>query len=268
MCLRPTIDLPNGYPYEWLIHHIEIHLRSEHVLDGRRYDGEMQMYHLGTQDQKREMSAVSILLDASGYEDNAKLQQYIDNWQDAAVNTRNECLVARKRGLRYQPKTPSSVRRAASTSTTSEYKAPRRFQNTTNIPRRALDDPEHVMSRAMKREVGDDYAPRRKLFPYDIWPTIHFYRYKGMITTPPCSEIVSWRVMDEPLLISRRQYKTLARLLQESYVDSDTCEYTTAASPHTGETIRPLQELNHQKQELVHCTPENFSYRLYPPEMV
>ena len=41
-CERPTIDLPNGYPYRWDAHRIEIHLRAEHVLDGRRYDGELQ----------------------------------------------------------------------------------------------------------------------------------------------------------------------------------------------------------------------------------
>lgn len=41
-CIRPTIDLPNGYPYRWHAHFVEIHLRAEHVLDGRRYDGELQ----------------------------------------------------------------------------------------------------------------------------------------------------------------------------------------------------------------------------------
>ena len=41
-CERPTIDLPNGYPYRWHAHRIEIHIRAEHVLDGRRYDGELQ----------------------------------------------------------------------------------------------------------------------------------------------------------------------------------------------------------------------------------
>ena len=90
-CQRPTIDIPNGYPTPWLAHHIEVHLRAEHVLDGRRYDGEMQMFHLGQADQKRELAAVSILFDASGFHDNARLREYIDKWEAAAEATNEAC---------------------------------------------------------------------------------------------------------------------------------------------------------------------------------
>lgn len=259
-CRRPTIDLPNGYPYRWFMHHVEVHLRAEHVLDGRRFDGEIQQYHLGQQDQKRELATVSIMLDASGYEDNAKLQGYIDRWELAAQDELTKCPMNRRNLRRGGEKEEYS-----SSWMTAEY-------NTTGIAPSALEDEEHVHSvRALQEfgEVDEDgyplssYAPRRKMEPYDLWPTIYHYRYRGSITSPPCSEIVSWRVLDEPLVISRRQYKTLARLMN-TYVNPETCQVERRSSS-TGETFRPLQELNQEKQQVVHCTTEDFGFNMYPP---
>jgi carbonic anhydrase len=40
-----------------------------------------------------------------------------------------------------------------------------------------------------------------------IWPPIHgvFYEYRGSLTTPPCSEVDTWLVFEQPIGISRRQ---------------------------------------------------------------
>lgn len=265
-CRRPTIDLPNGYPYRWFLHHVEVHLRSEHTLDGRRFDGEIQQYHLGQEDQKRELATVSILLDASGYKDNAKLQEYIDGWETAAELEVTNC--RRNRNLRT----------AQQESTTFSYSWTTTVYNTTGLAPNALKDEEHagsIASRSLQEEeeeeeVDEDgyplssYAPRRKMFPYDLWPTIYHYRYRGSITSPPCSEIVSWRVLDEPLVISRRQYKALAQLLN-TYINSTTCQVERRSSD-TGENFRPLQELNQERQDVVHCTTEDFGFNLYPPD--
>lgn len=51
-----------------------------------------------------------------------------------------------------------------------------------------------------------------------------FFRYKGSLTTPPCSETVDWVVMAEPIRVSEAQIEAFARL-------------------HPGNT-RPLQPLN------------------------
>jgi carbonic anhydrase len=257
-CRRPTIDLPNGYPYRWHVHHFELHLRSEHAIDGRRFDGEIQQYHLGQKDQKREMAAVSILLDASGYRDDDRLQTYIDKWEAAAQDEITDCT---RRNLRIHPDEPSND------PTTWTRKG--EYNVTDGLAESALLDEEHIDSVRSLEEVDKDgyplssYAPRRKMFPYDIWPTIYHYRYRGSITSPPCSEIVSWRVMDEPLVISRKQYKALARLLK-TYVNPQTCEVETKASP-TGENMRPLQAFNRDQQQVVHCTKQDFGYNLYPP---
>ena len=38
------------------------------------------------------------------------------------------------------------------------------------------------------------------------------FRYAGSLTTPPCSEVVSWAVMADPVEISRAQIDTFGRL--------------------------------------------------------
>uniref|UniRef100_A0A7S2P2Q1 Alpha-carbonic anhydrase domain-containing protein n=1 Tax=Leptocylindrus danicus TaxID=163516 RepID=A0A7S2P2Q1_9STRA len=97
-----------------------------------------------------------------------------------------------------------------------------------------------------------------------MWPTIWYYRYDGSLTTPPCTPNVHWRVLDEPMKISRKQFKQLAKLLV-SY-RNDECEPASFASPK-GEMFRPLQPTNPDNQwHTVHCTKENFEGTLYDTE--
>lgn len=39
------IDFANGFPDWWLLSHIDFHVPSEHTQEGKRYSGEIQMYH-------------------------------------------------------------------------------------------------------------------------------------------------------------------------------------------------------------------------------
>ncbi len=39
-----------------------------------------------------------------------------------------------------------------------------------------------------------------------------YFRYAGSLTTPPCSEVVSWAVMAQPITVSRRQIDAFANL--------------------------------------------------------
>jgi hypothetical protein len=43
--------------------------------------------------------------------------------------------------------------------------------------------------------------------PSDLLPTIKdsFFRYKGSLTTPPCSEVVTWTLMTDPICVDERQ---------------------------------------------------------------
>jgi Eukaryotic-type carbonic anhydrase len=102
---------------------------------------------------------------------------------------------------------------------------------------------------------------RKLMFPYDIWPTIYFYRYRGMITTPSSREIIGWSVLDEPLIISKRQLFAMSRILS-SYRDPKSCKLVTHASD-TGKNMRPLADITQTKQEVVHCTSKEFNVRKY-----
>jgi carbonic anhydrase len=269
-CQRPTIDMPNGMPYRWLAHHVEVHLRAEHILEGRRYDGEIQMYHLGQSDQKRELAAVSVLLDASGLEDDAKLQQWIDHWEQAVEREVLNCGNSPSESPSSSPALQLGMQRNLQTAEAFPQEecafimSPGDF----GTARTALEDVEHMHPRKLQEMEQDidtsNYAPRRKMWPYDLWPTIYYYGYKGMLTAPPCSEIVNWRILDEPLVISRRQYKTIAKLLS-SHVDPETCKPVDKKSP-TGENFRPLQKLNNAQQEVKHCVRDDFQFWMYPPE--
>ncbi|MFW5886805.1 MAG: carbonic anhydrase family protein [Bacteroidota bacterium] len=44
-----------------------------------------------------------------------------------------------------------------------------------------------------------------------------YYHYSGSLTTPPCSEIVNWYVMQEPLTASKEQIETFSTLLKDNY---------------------------------------------------
>jgi carbonic anhydrase len=80
--------------------------------------------------------------------------------------------------------------------------------------------------------------------PYDLIPEgATFYHYSGGLTTPPCSEIVEWSVVDKPIEISVSQFTDLISLTL-NYIDEETCELATIADPATGSTSRPVQELN------------------------
>jgi hypothetical protein len=39
------IDFSKGYSQWWYLSHIDFHVPSEHLQEGKRYDGELQMYH-------------------------------------------------------------------------------------------------------------------------------------------------------------------------------------------------------------------------------
>jgi carbonic anhydrase len=39
-----------------------------------------------------------------------------------------------------------------------------------------------------------------------------YFRYAGSLTTPPCSEVVNWAVMAQPITVSRRQIDAFANL--------------------------------------------------------
>ncbi|KAK7465943.1 hypothetical protein BaRGS_00037481 [Batillaria attramentaria] len=52
-------------------------------------------------------------------------------------------------------------------------------------------------------------VPLAKLLPDDI---SEYYRYDGGLTTPPCSEVVTWTVFRQPIRISAKQMAAFRKL--------------------------------------------------------
>jgi len=67
------------------------------------------------------------------------------------------------------------------------------------------------------RELPEGEAPPRAagvLNPRDLLPGSRTtWRYRGSLTTPPCSEGVSWFVMTEPVPVSREQVEAFRRIV-------------------------------------------------------
>lgn len=65
------------------------------------------------------------------------------------------------------------------------------------------------------------------VYPVDFFPPNRTYhRYMGSLTTPPCSEGVSWFVLTDPIMLSAAQIEKFAKA--------------------TGENSRPLQPVNNR----------------------
>jgi carbonic anhydrase len=77
--------------------------------------------------------------------------------------------------------------------------------------------------------------------PYTLLPPApEYFLYSGSQTKPPCSEVVTWWVMQEPVSISAGQ-------LQQYRIGLVAAEGTLASE--TGDNNRPLQPLNGRKPQ-------------------
>ncbi len=58
----------------------------------------------------------------------------------------------------------------------------------------------------------DKRVDLRPLFPDDL----HYYRFSGSLTTPPCSEGLRWLVMKQPVTLSQAQLDAFRQALKSS----------------------------------------------------
>lgn len=254
-CYRPTIMIDgSGSPF--ILVWMELHMRSEHVVDGKRYDAELQMVHIGTRNSNDEMATISVLIDASANEDHSEFQFLLDQWQTVADSEEDRCDRRRaNRNLRENVRKQAiinSIRPNESSST----------QFMKDIYSSHTAEQSHRRDQNCNPNRQSTCGPRRRMFPYSMWPSIWYFRYSGGLTTPPCSSLVNWRILDAPMMISRRQFKQLAEL-QTSY-RNDKCDQEPVLTPQ-GENFRPLQSSNSNRQPVSHCTSQDFDESLYLP---
>jgi len=268
-CRRPTIDAPNGFPSHFTAVWIEFKVRSEHVIDGRRYDGEIVLSHVGSGGSWRKIGNISILLEATAYTDQPVVQSFIDRFQARAAEVKENCANDEPEKNRQDTGFGRGDVEALNNATEalSSETGSRRWleQDRVDFPQFYGPDGELLQAVSLAETGGTDGRKtkgiRAKPFPYDMFPTIYWYRYSGSLTVPPCSENVLWHVLDRPLQISRAQLRELAELIAD-YQDEETCEKATAATSR-GEVTRPLQVYNLEDYNVTHCTEEHYDDWLY-----
>ena len=66
-------------------------------------------------------------------------------------------------------------------------------------------------------DANGTYNDAMKYFAADVLPaSTGYYTYPGSLTTPPCSEIVTWLVLKEPVVASQEQLDALAAIMKEN----------------------------------------------------
>ncbi len=68
---------------------------------------------------------------------------------------------------------------------------------------------------SMPEKAGEKNKLQPTISADDILPSHQdYYRYNGSLTTPPCTEGVTWLVMKQPLSVSKQQIKQFESLLE------------------------------------------------------
>jgi hypothetical protein len=168
---------------------MELHARSEHVVEGKQYDAELQMVHMGTGRDIGQLLTVSLMIDASATQDDLEFEWMLQQWTEVAERESETC---DGRGRRLRKASDYKT-----TTTKESYKATP--SDTTENAQRKLQFSPSPCNTDRFGNGCEPLGPRRRMYPYSLWPSIWYYGYTGSLTVPPCSDLVQWRILDEPM---------------------------------------------------------------------
>lgn len=208
-CTVPQFKIP-GEAVPHEVLEFHLHTGSDHAVDGRFFAACMHLVHKEVGGSK--LSILGFFLEPTSDDGIPELSDLLTKWENVSAGTQQICDA-----------------RAGSTETGSVEQS--------GGERRAV-------------YKQNDRRLSRQFNPYDLVPDgASMYQYQGSLTTPPCSEIVVWNVIDTPVSISVLQYLRLVHLIVD-WVDPATCEKATAASV-SGFTGRPVQAINGRQVERI-----------------
>ena len=208
-----------------------VHLFSEHQILGQGDDGYFPAeLHVVHQEETEESFAVFGTMISVGADDHPTFEYLLQGWEAVAQQVQDECV-----------------------------------EGTTT-----LDDSTTVVKNFACPAIGSTTIfngttpsfPSDSLNVYELPtnPDFGVFTYKGGLTTPPCTEIVNWNLLDTPMEISESQLQRLNSLILcyvEQHKNEDeslaSCGYGTVAST-TGSTSRPPQPL--LGRQVLHRCPE------------
>ena len=217
--------------------HTDFKIPSEHLINGERFDAEMQIVYLHPS-RRRTPTVVSLMRARyAGY--NVILQLIIDRFQMVFDRHAAQCAARTRRDRKLISQVHKIL--GGNVKSSVDYNSWADFST-------ANDAPDKEKESERRLQFGRSFSPHDKM----LVPSIYFYGYEGSITEPPCAEFVTWFVSDEPMQMSFGQLEQLKRI-QFDYVDPS-CKRT---SVHFRESnARPVQDTF--GRPVWHCTPRDF----------
>ena len=183
-------------------------------------------------------SVLGFFFDPTDADGVPKFSDLLSEWEKIPVATAAQCATS---GRSLQPTTtPTTTTSAEPTITASVDPTTTATVDTTFDA--SVDIPAGGAHRT--KEANQDHRKLPRSFnPYDLIPSgSSMYTYQGSLTTPPCSEVVFWNVIDTPVSISVREFLRLTNLILD-WVNPATCEEASGAAA-SGFTGRPVQAIN------------------------
>ncbi len=231
----PMADYPKysatGSEFSDLLN-FDIKVPGEHTIAGETFDAEIQMLHAHLTNRKLSSLGIPIRATEGGHND--EFQKILDEFHHTHYLDASTCL---NRNLRqdtskfYEDLMDEAVRGGWYNEHSANMTDPdfiRRLQGTSTI-----------------------FNPYSEQFMVDLF----FFRYPGSMTEPPCM-IVTWWVMDKPMIISFEQLRQIKFLLF-THVDGN-CEKTSVQNVEQS-VARPIQPLGEPETAWIqHCTTGSF----------
>ncbi|XP_067649508.1 carbonic anhydrase 2-like isoform X1 [Haliotis asinina] len=176
---------------QYVLHSIHFHSPSEHLVDGKRFDGELHLVHYN----KRYGSVGASV----GKEDGL-----------AVVGVFLEV-------IRSLHTLSIGFHETKGTTTFSSFYTLRSslLSDSAIVPQVAGESEDNAFNRFVDgvAKLKGDEAENVSLDPRELLlMTDDYYTYKGSLTTPPCSESVRWVVMDLPVLTTTDRLKVLKKV--------------------------------------------------------
>ena len=197
-----------------------LHTGTDHAVDGRYFGSVMHLVHKEV--GSGHLSVLGYFFESTDSDGISKFSDLLKEWEAVAANTILSC---KAKGITL-------------------------WSSQTNPFDDQITTGQQGAGRRVKEAEQDHRKLPRSFNPYDLIPDgSSMYTYEGSLTTPPCSEIVFWNVIDIPVSISVREFLRLTNLIID-FADPDTCTLASEAAA-SGFTGRPVQKINGRKIERI-----------------
>ena len=228
----------------WFLQEIVIKTPAEHSTwdesknTEKKFVGELQLAFKGSNkgfdpnvSHEGQLAIVGVLLElgTSGQYD-SELEKLIKGWEAYQAQRYTSCGVTYDYSTCKLQKSRASVRRELNQPASGESALVR-----------------NLVSSAWHKTCSGSYYCFANLYTHT--ETEFYYKYRGGLTYPPCTENVHWYVMQKPLKISPDQLQRIERLIYK-HLDNKKCQLGTVGKKRGSSTCPCCVDTNRPRQAL------------------